>query len=81
MPSTMPALRTSSTESITSATSASRTAAPLLYATINGRYWSALSSWSLALSDQELVWSATSPLGRFALACSALLRTCSRLMP
>src|SRR5450631_2644713 len=42
LPLAKPMLRTSETESVTSATSPSRTAEPLLYATIKGRYWSAV---------------------------------------
>ena len=48
LPLEMPALRKSCTESITSATSDSRTGAPLRYVTISGAYSAAVSDWSLA---------------------------------
>ena len=47
-PFASPALRTSCTESTTSATSERRTAAPFLYETMSGRYSEAWRAWSLA---------------------------------
>jgi hypothetical protein len=48
LPLARPTLRKSSTESTTSPTSVRRTAAPLRYATISGRYSAAVLAWSLS---------------------------------
>ena len=47
-PFASPAFLMSCTESTTSATSDSRTAAPFLYETMSGRYSAAVCAWSLA---------------------------------
>ena len=80
-PFAMPVVRTSSTESSTSATSASRTGRPRRLATTSGRYCSARRSWSLALIFHAVVPFASSPLGRFALAAASAERTSSKPMP
>ena len=80
-PLARPAVRTSSTESVTSATSETRTGAPLRYATSSGRYSSAFSSWSVVLIPHALARSASSPFGRLALAALSAARTSSSPMP
>ena len=80
-PLDMPALRTSSTESMTLPIASSRTGAPLRQATIRGRYSCALKSWSVAPMLHAWPGFATSPLGRFAFAEASAARTVSMLMP
>ncbi len=81
LPLARPALRTSSTESVTCATSDSRSAAPLWYERTSGRYWSAFSNWSVVVRDQSRAAFAMSPFGRLALAEVSAARTSSRLSP
>ena len=81
LPFDNPKARRSSTESVTFATSPSRTGAPLRYATISGSYSPAVNNWSVALTDQARSWSEICPLGRFALAAPSTVRMSSRPMP
>ena len=77
LPLAIPALRRSSTESTTSATSERRTAEPLRYATMSGMYWLAFFAWSSAMICQWRSSSSTEPLGRLALAPASAARTSS----
>ncbi len=81
LPLESPAVRMSSTESVTLAISERRTAAPLRKATTSGRYSAALSSWSVVDRDQTRSMSATSPLGRLALAAASAARMSSSPSP
>ena len=80
-PLASPALRVSSTESCTSATSPRRTALSWLRATMMFLYWSAWKIWSLSVICQALITLETSPLGRLALAEPNAARTCSTPIP
>ena len=74
-------MRTSCTESTTSATSASRTGAPFRQATISGRYSAAVRAWSFAEIHHWRSPLSTRPFGRFAFAAASALRTSPRPMP
>ncbi len=76
-----PALRTSSSESLTLATSDRRTGDPLCQVTMSGRYSFALNSWSLSATPQARSELLSWPFGRFELAELNTERTVSRLMP
>ncbi len=75
LPLNNPALRTSSTESTTSATSERRTGAPFTQASTSGRYSLACRAWSSAASCHWRSPASTAPLGRLALAAAKALRT------
>ena len=77
----IPALRTSCTESTTSATADSATGASLRQATISGRYSAAVFAWSLARTCQWRSPASSAPFGRLALAAASAVRTSSRPTP
>src|SRR5262245_27594174 len=75
LPSERPKFRMSSTESVTVATSLTRTGAPLRQATISGSYSAAVINWSVAVIDHERRLLEICPLGRLALAAGGGERT------
>src|ERR1035437_5466773 len=81
LPFARPVVLTSSTESVTVAMSESRRAAPFLYETTSGSYWTALKSWSVAAMDQRRSPRPTSPFGRFVFTLARNVRTSSRPRP
>ncbi len=80
-PLARPTARRSSPASRTSATSESRTAAPLRQATRSGRYSSAKRSWSLVRISHARSGPWIWPFGRLTLALASTARTSSRPMP
>ncbi len=81
LPLASPIERRSSTESCTSATSDSRTAAPFRHATSRGRYSLAKRSWSLVPSSHARSGPWSWPLGRLTLALASTARTSSSPIP